>query len=164
MHRTHGTSLIAALAALVAAPALALPPPLSDAELDERSDVIATVRVLAVACTGETEMVNVRESLPVYQAWLQVVRATKGPVKPRETLLVQWHDVPKSGIVGPWKVAYFPGEEVRTHLKWDAKQRVYATTWWNAKGQPTRKADVTELPGRPGRTVQAKPAAGSDEK
>jgi hypothetical protein len=42
------------LAALVIAPALALtiPPPLSDEDLVERSDLVALVRVLSVTCTA----------------------------------------------------------------------------------------------------------------
>jgi hypothetical protein len=68
---------------------------------------------------------------------------------------VQWQDTPK-GLVGPWKVAYFPGEEVATHLKWDADRRVYTTTWWNAKGKPTKQADTDKLPTQPGSVLMMK--------
>jgi hypothetical protein len=126
---------------------------MSESDLDKNSDVIATVRVLAVACTGRAD--SGREKVHVYQAWLSVVKATKGAARTGETVLVQWQDVPKN-VVGPWKVEYFPGEEVVTHLKWDAEKRVYTTTWWNAKGKPTKPADFDKLPPQPGQVLTMK--------
>jgi hypothetical protein len=161
-HHSKGTNMGARAVALTAAAylavfatrAAALPAPMSDADLQKNSDVIASVRVLAVACTGQVS--TTRDKVPTYQAWLSIVKATKGAVKERETVLVQWQDVPK-GIVGPWKVEYFPGEEVTTYLKWDAEKRVYTTTWWNAKGKPTRPADFEEkLPTQPGMVLTMK--------
>jgi hypothetical protein len=125
----------------------ALPAPMSDADLEKNSDVIATVRVLAVACTGQADAGS--QKVLVYQAWLSVVRVQKGAVKDKQTVLVQWQDVPK-GLIGPWKVEYLPGEEVTTHLKWDADKRVYTSTWWNAKSKPTREPDFDKLPTQPG--------------
>jgi hypothetical protein len=149
MHRT-----LAAVAFLaIVGRAVALPAPMSVAELDKNSDVIATVRVLAVACTGQADRGN--QKVFVDQAWLSVVKPTKGPVEARETVLVQWRDVPKD-VVGPRKVEYFPGEEVVTHLKWHAEKRVYETTWWNAKGKPTKPADFDRLPPRPGLVLTMK--------
>jgi hypothetical protein len=140
--------------AVGAGPAPALPPPLSPADLEKQSDVIATVRVLAVTCTGQAPFGQTNERVPTYQAWLQIVEVKKGSVKPHETVVVQWQDIPKT-LIGPWKVEYWPGEEARTHLRWDADRHVYATTWWNAKGKPTRPAEVAELPGKPGQVITA---------
>src|SRR4029077_7419777 len=89
---------------VVPGPAAALPPPMSPEELEQKSDVVATVRVLAVACAGEVKPPGSKENVPQYQAWLQVVSATKGSVKPKQTLLVEWHDLPRPMLLGPWKV------------------------------------------------------------
>lgn len=133
----------------------ALPPPFSAEKLAEESDVIATVRVLAVTCTGEITQQGTGEKLPTYQAWLQVLKATKGPARVHDTLLVSWHDISKK-LIGPWTVAYYPGEEVTTHLKWNAEQRTYTTTWWNAKGEALKPADTTALPRKSGTVVTAR--------
>jgi hypothetical protein len=155
--RWIGRAAMSAIAALViAGTAQALPPPMSPEELEQKSDVVATVRVLAVACTGEVKPPGSKENVPQYQAWLQVVSATKGSVKPKQTLLVEWHDLPRPMLLGPWKVDYFAGEEVATHLKWHEKSRNYATTWWNAKGKPQRPADSDRLPTKPGELLVAK--------
>jgi hypothetical protein len=133
----------------------ALPAPMSARELEEKSDVIATIRVLGVACTGYITDDKTKEKLPTYQAWVQVVKVKKGDVKPGETILIQWKDIPK-GLLGPWKVEYLPGEEVQTHLRWSEKRQDYASVWWNAKGEPTRPAEVKKLPEKQGEAVIAK--------
>ena len=51
---------------------------------------------------------------------------------------------------------YLPGEEVPTYLKWNADQKAYHTTWWNAKGKPTRAATADKLPEKDGQVVIAK--------
>jgi hypothetical protein len=138
---------------VIACRAVALPAPMSPADLEKNSDVIATVRVLGVTCIG-TAGAAPRE-VPVYQAWLSILKLEKGAVKEQQTVLVQWKDTPK-GLIGGWKVEYFPGEEVKTYLKWDAEQKVYTTTWWNAKGKPTKPADVNKLPTEAGAVLMMK--------
>jgi hypothetical protein len=106
-------------------------------------------------CTGQAAYGKTTEQTTTYQAWLQVVSVKKGDVKENQTLLVAWQDVPKK-LVGPWKVEYLPGEEVATHLKWNADQKAYNTTWWNAKGKPSRAATADKLPEKDGQVITAR--------
>src|SRR5918992_2527260 len=144
--------LVASLGILAArSPAWGVPAPMSPEQLESASDLVATVRVLGVVCADAEARDG--ERLGRYQAWLRIVDLTKGSVRAGESVLVQWSDVPRR-LVGAWTVAYYPGEELLTHLKWDAAQHVYVTTWWNAKGRPRRAPDTRELPkdcGGPGR-------------
>ena len=152
-----GAWVVAAVAglALGASAARALPAPMSAEDLEKNSDVVATVRVLAVVCTGQVPYGKTTEQTTTYQAWLQVVSVKKGDVKENQTLLVAWQDVPKK-LIGPWKVEYLPGEEVPTYLKWNAEQKAYHTTWWNAKGKPTKPATADKLPEKDGQVIIAK--------
>src|SRR6516162_1238829 len=95
-----GAWVVAAVAglALAAGPVRAL---MSAEDLEKNSDVVATVRVLAVVCTGQAPYGKTTEQTTTYQAWLQVVSVKKGDVKENQTLLVEWQDVPKK-LVGPW--------------------------------------------------------------
>jgi hypothetical protein len=97
--------------ALITPPALALPAPMPENELSEKSDLVALVRVLSVTCTSVTKDEKTGEELPGYLAQLQVLEVQKGDVKPGEEVLVTWRAVPK-GALGPWTVNYYPGEEV----------------------------------------------------
>ena len=101
--------------ALATGQALALPAPMSDQELMEKSDLVALVRVLNVTCTSLTKDAATGEELPSYLATLQVLEVKKGDAKRGDEVIVTWRAVPKS-IVGPWTVYYYPGEEVVTHL------------------------------------------------
>jgi hypothetical protein len=112
MRRTIGLFL---LASLIVLPALALPAPMSEQELMEKSDLVALIRVLAVTCTSTTKDEQTGEELPGYLATLKVLEVKKGEVKQGEQVLVTWGAIPK-GIQGPWAVYYYPGEEVVTHL------------------------------------------------
>lgn len=158
--RQYSKMLSVFLVVVLAAPATALsiPPPMSDEELVEKSDLAALVRVLSVACTSLTKDERTGEELPGYLATLQVLEVKKGDVKPGEMVLVTWREIPR-GVVGPWVVGYYPGEEVWTHLSKRSGGVTYATTWWNAKGQPIKPAQITELPNKVGETVtiQEKP-------
>ncbi|MFO7907867.1 MAG: protease inhibitor I42 family protein [Planctomycetota bacterium] len=118
-----------------------VPPPLSEEELREKSDVVATVRVLGVACIdvkrhtsrgpeGEEMTVDLGE----YQAWLQVTEVEEGNVKPYQTLVVRWQKNPP--MPGSVCVPYYPGEVVHTYLQQRGKRVTYRTTHWNAKGEP----------------------------
>jgi len=139
---------------LAAQPALALPAPMSDAELTEESDVVALVRVKSVTCTSITKDAQTGEALPGYLAKLEVIEAKKGDVVPGGELLVTFRAIPK-GALGPWTVFYYPGEEVWTHLVKRAGGVTYASTWWNAKGTDVKAPETTELPTTVGESVLA---------
>ena len=144
------------VAPLVAWPALALPAPMSEQELTDKSDLVAQVRVLAVTCTSVTTDPNTGEDLPGYLAQLKVVEVTKGDAKPGEVVLVTWRAIPKD-VAGPWTVYYYPGEEMVTHLTKRSGGVTYASTWWNAKGDDVRSPDTRDLPVTPGETVGQMP-------
>ena len=136
---------------LISTPAGALPAPMSEQEMMEKSDLVALVRVLSVTCTSLTKDAATGEELPGYLAQLKVLDVKKGDVKPGAEVLVTWRAVPKS-IVGPWTVYYYPGEEVVT-----SGGASYASTWWNAKGDDVKAPDTRDLPLTQGESVVAKP-------
>ena len=136
----------------VATPALAVPAPMSEQEMTDKSDLVALVRVLSVTCTTTTKDEQTGEDLPGYLAKLQVVEVKKGDVKPGDTVLVTWRAIPKS-IVGPWTVYYYPGEEVVTHLTKRSNGATYASTWLNAKSEIVKSPDNKDLPTAPGETA-----------
>jgi hypothetical protein len=142
--------------ALTAPPVRALPAPMSDQELMEKSDLVALVRVLNVTCTSLTKDQATGEELPSYLATLQLLEVKKGDAKRGDEVIVTWRAVPKS-IVGPWTVYYYPGEEVVTHLTKRSGGASYASTWWNAKGDDVKAPDTRDLPMTPGESVVATP-------
>src|SRR5262245_62888782 len=142
--------------ALMASPARALPAPMSDQELMDKSDLVALVRVLNVTCSSLTKDVATGEELPSYLATLKVLEVEKGDAKRGDEVIVTWRAVPKS-IVGPWTVYYYPGEEVVTHLTKRSGGASYASTWWNAKGDDVKAPDTRDLPVTPGESVIATP-------
>jgi hypothetical protein len=145
-----------ALACLAALPALAVPAPMTDQELMEKSDLVALMRVLSVTCTSVTKDPQTGENLPGYLAKLQVKEVKKGDAKPGDEVLVTWRAVPKDAN-GPWTVYYYPGEEMVTHLTKRSGGVSYASTWWNAKGDDVKSPDSRELPATPGETVVPTP-------
>ena len=145
-----------AVACLAALPALALSAPMTEAELMQKSDVVALMRVLSVTCTSITKDAQTGEDLPGYLATLRVIEVKKGEVKPGEEVLVTWRAVPKN-LAGPWAVYYYPGEEMVTHLTKRSGGVSYASTWWNAKGDDTKSPDSRDLPTTPGETVVSRP-------
>ena len=147
---------LALLVACFATAALALPAPMSEQELIDKSDLVALVRVLSVTCTSVVKDAQTGEELPGYLATLKVMEVRKGEVKPGEQVLVTWRAVPQS-IVGPWTVYYYPGEEVVTHLTKRSGGASYASTWWNAKGDDLKAPDSRELPTTTGETVVPTP-------
>jgi hypothetical protein len=150
-------ALALALAALcVALPALAVPAPLSEQELMEKSDLVARVRVLSVTCTSVIQDEQTGEELPGYLARLQVLETKKGDTNKGDEVIVTWRAISKS-VVGPWAVYYYPGEEVWTHLALRSGGASYASTWWNAKGDDLKNPDTRDLPTVPGETVVATP-------
>jgi hypothetical protein len=155
MHQFRLIGLLA-LGCLAALPALALPAPMTDQELMEKSDLVALMRVLSVTCTSITKDPQTGEDLPGYLAKLQVKEVKKGDAKPGDEVLVTWRAVPKD-TNGPWTVYYYPGEEMVTHLTKRSGGVSYASTWWNAKGDDVKSPDSRELPATPGETVVPTP-------
>ena len=149
------------LVLLLATPALALPAPMSEAELAEKSDIVAIVRVLSVSCTAITKDDQTGEELPSYLAKMRLMDVKKGDAKKGDEILVTWRAVPK-GIVGPWAVSYYPGEVVLTHLVKKSGGATYGSTWWNAKDDDIKAPDSTELPASIGETFDA-PRGESDQ-
>lgn len=140
------------LAVFLALPAYALPAPMPEAELMEKSDLVALVRVMSVTCTSVTK--DSGEELPGYLAKLRVIEASKGDVRPGGEVLVTFRAIP-SGALGPWTVFYYPGEEVWTHLVKREGGVTYASTWWNAKGDVVKAPETKELPKTVGESVLA---------
>ena len=150
---------LSALCLCLAVPAgqsIALPAPMPEQELMEKSDLVALVRVLSVTCTSVTKDEATGEDLPGYLAKLQVLEVKKGDAKKGDEVLVTWRAVPKA-LLGPWTVYYYPGEEVVTHLTKRSGGASYASTWWNAKGDDVKAPDTRDLPLTPGESVVAKP-------
>ena len=75
----------------LALPALALPAPMSDDELTEKSDLVALVRVLSVTCTSAAKDPKTGQILPGYLAKLQVLDVKKGNAKRGDEVLVTAH-------------------------------------------------------------------------
>lgn len=141
-------------ACLVALPAFALPKPMSEAELAEKSDIVALVRVMSVTCTSITKDKTTGEDLPGYLAQLRILKVKKGDVRPGGEVLVTWR-AKSQKLIGGWTVPYYPGEEVWTHLTKRAGGVTYATTWWNAKGEEVAAPKSKDLPTTVGESVLA---------
>jgi len=154
MFRSATLVAFALLIPLLAAPALALPAPMSDQELVDKSDLVAVVRVLSVSCTTVTKDDKSGEELPAYLAKVRLLDVKKGDVQKGEEVLVTWRAIPKD-IVGPWTVYYYPGEVVLTRLTKRSGGVSYGSTWWNAKGDDVKAPESTELPTTPGETFTA---------
>lgn len=137
---------------LIATQALALPAPLSNEQLMEKSTFVGVVRVLSVTCTALTPDKETGEDLQHYLAKLEIVDVKKGDVKPGETILVTWRAIPRGLVLGNWTVNYYPGEEVRTHLTKAPGDVAYKSTWWNSKGQSIKEAESMKLPMSAGET------------
>jgi hypothetical protein len=152
--------LIAGLLFLTS-PALALPAPMSEQELMDKSDLVATIRVLSVSCTAVTKDEKSGQELPAYLARVRVLDVKKGEAQKGDEILVTWRAIPKD-VVGPWTVNYYPGEVVPTHLVKKSGGVSYGSTWWNAKGDDIKAPESTELPETPGETFDA-PKDASDQ-
>lgn len=157
----HMPLILGLLLLIGSTPASALPAPMSLEELKAKSDIVAVVRVLSVSCTSIAKDKDTGEELPSYLARVRLVEVKKGDAKKGDELLITWRAVPK-GIVGPWAVPYFPGEVVLTHLTKKSGGVSYGTTWWNGKGEDIKAPESTELPSKPGETLDA-PKGESDE-
>jgi hypothetical protein len=139
---------------LFASPALALPAPMSDQELMDKSDLVAVLRVLSVSCTTVTKDDTSGQDLPAYLAKVRLLDVKKGDAQKGDEVLVTWRAIPKH-MVGPWAVYYYPGEVVLTHLVKRSGGVSYGSTWWNAKGDDVKAPENTDLPETPGQTFTA---------
>ena len=148
--------VLALLIVALATPALALPAPMSEQELMEKSDIVAVVRVLSVSCIAITKDDKTGQDLPAYLAKVRLMEVKKGEAKKGDEILVTWRAIPKDAL-GPWTVYYYPGEEMVTHLTKRSGGVSYASTWWNAKGDDTKSPDTRDLPTTPGETVVPRP-------
>jgi hypothetical protein len=149
--------LVALSLAHLATPALALPAPMSEQELMDKSDLVAVIRVLSVSCTTITKDEKSGEDLPAYLAKVRLLDVKKGD----DEILVTWRAISKD-IVGPWTVYYYPGEVVLTHFKRSGGVS-YGSTWWNAKGEDAKAPESTDLPENPGETFTAPEEPGSQD-
>jgi hypothetical protein len=135
---------------LLAAPALALPAPMSKSELLLKSDLVALVRIKSVTCVSVTKDERTGEDLPSWTARAELIEMIKGEEVKGDSVTINFHAIPP-GVLGPWTVYYYPGEMVWTHLT--GKDGDYTSTWWNARGTLVSKAVVDTLPITPGETV-----------
>ena len=149
MLRTFAVFLAVALA--TASTARALPAPMSDQDLMDKSDLVAVVKIGSVSCTTVTKDQASGEDLPAYLAQAKVVEVKKGAAKPGDDIIITWRAVPKN-IVGPWTVDYYPGEQVLTHLVKKSGGVSYGSTWWNAKGDDITAPPSKALPTESGQT------------
>jgi hypothetical protein len=150
------------LISLLATPALALPAPMSDQELMDKSDLVAVVRVLSVSCTTIAKDDKSGQDLPAYLATLRLIEVKKGDAQKGDEVLVTWRAIPKD-VVGPWTVNYYPGEVVLTHLVKRSGGVSYGSTWWNAKGDDIKAPESTDLPETPGQTLTAPEEPGTQD-
>jgi hypothetical protein len=135
---------------LLAAPALALPAPMSKSELLLKSDLVALVRINSVTCVSVTKDEATGEELPSWTARAELIEMIKGEEVKGDSVTISFHAIP-TGLLGPWTVYYYPGEMLWTHLT--GKDGAYTSTWWNARGTLVSKAVVDTLPTTPGETV-----------
>ena len=88
MFRTFKVLGVLPVIAAFASPALALPAPMSDQELLDKSDLVALVRVVSVSRTGVSKDAATGEDLSSYLAQLQLVEVKKDEAKPGDVMLV----------------------------------------------------------------------------
>ncbi len=136
---------------LPAAPALALPAPMSKSELLLKSDLVALVRIRSVTCVSVAKDERTGEDLPSWSAEAELIEVIKGEDVKGDTVTITFHAIP-TGLLGPWTVYYYPGEMVWTHLV--GKDGHYTSTWWNARGTVVSKAAIDTLPTTQGETVE----------
>ena len=136
---------------LLSGPVAALPAPMSQEQLLEKSDLVALVRIKSITCTGVGKDDRTGEDLPTYSARAELIEVIKGEDVKGDTVSINFHAIP-TRLLGRWTVYYYPGEMVWTHLV--GADGEYTTTWWNGRGDVVSKAVITELPTKPGETVE----------
>jgi hypothetical protein len=147
---TFVTAMLIAVAS-AASEASALPAPMPESELLQKSDFVGLIRVLSVTCTKVVKDERTGEELPSYSAKAELMYVTKGDEILGHDITITFEAIPR-GMLGPWTVYYYPGEMVWTHLT--GKDGIYTTTWWNGKGRVVNKPIITELPTTKGETAE----------
>ncbi len=116
----------------------------TNAELEERSDLVAQVRVKSIEWAEQATKPHV--------ATLRLYRVIKGEPRYKNKLLARL-GLDKSVVVnmrrikrdrkgrplpGEWSDGYRVGDRVMTHLVWDEEKQAYLTLSWNAVWQTPR--------------------------
>ena len=91
---------LALIITLLTMPALALPAPMSEQELMDKSDIVAVIRVLSVSCIAVTKDEKSGEELPAYLAKVRLLEVKKGEAKKGDEILVTFRAIPKDEL-GP---------------------------------------------------------------
>ena len=89
-------------------PASALPAPMSQEQLLEKSDLVALVRIKSVTCVSVAKDDRTGEDLPSYSARAELIEVIKGEDVKGDTVNITFHAIP-TGLLGPWTVYYYPG-------------------------------------------------------
>ncbi|MEG6508346.1 hypothetical protein V6C03_05125 [Methyloligella sp. 2.7D] len=144
-------ALVLGMPALVS-PAHALPAPLSEETLTEKSDLVALIRINKVECVGATVDLRHLKPLLAYQAQAEIVEVKKGDKAPGDIVIIEFNELPEDEP-GPYDVLYYPGEEVWTHLI--ARGPNYRSTWWNARGKLVQPSTMRKLPKVPNQSFEA---------
>jgi hypothetical protein len=144
-------ALLSLALSLIAFQALALPAPMNAKQLADASDLVALVRVVSVTCTG-VKTSKSGKTLHQYKAMLELLEVEKGDHKAGD-IVETWFTEVEAVPGGAFSVFYFPGEEVKTHLR--GGPDLYEATWWNARGDIRRPARLAQLPESPGETLSA---------
>jgi len=109
---------------------------------------VALVRVLSVTCIATAKDEDGKEVPVGFSATLKLLEIRKGSEKAGDSVTLSWGNVPGDGTG-----AYYPGEEVWTHLT--IENGGYRNTWWNAKGPRVKEPAITDLPTTLGETLTA---------
>ena len=97
MRRALKTLSLFVFVLLCAGPAFAVPPPMSDADLLSKSDLVALVRVLSVTCVSVSKDERTGEPLRNYSANVELMEVIKGDEPKGTDVNITFHDLPKIG-------------------------------------------------------------------
>jgi hypothetical protein len=143
--------------ALTTGPATAVPITMTEQEMFDQSDVVATVRVVATVCTGWIDDVGPwkGQRMCLYRSELRILEVKKGSVCKGQHVWVEWHDpFPPGHPLRSRSIYYFLGEEVTTHLVRRKEQGLYRSGCVDAKRNQARKPITFKLPAHPGETLR----------
>jgi len=112
-------------------------PPLSHAELLDRSDLVGRAHVVSIrkipGSTGRIASLrfkNLIKGTPIFGS------RTTALLPWKRTVLVRTRSAKRGAdglpLPGEWSDAYRVGDMVVTHLAWNEETQLYSTVWWNA--------------------------------
>ncbi len=113
--------------------AAALPAPMDEEQLLSHSNFVGEILVLGVTRVADDDKSYSNYTVASYNAWLKVDKVLKGNLKPSDTILACWHELPKLGYVGGWYISFQPGELAKVYMVWDEDNKCYKATSWTAK-------------------------------